>query len=425
MTRIAYFDCFSGVSGDMLLGALLDAGLPLDDLRAELARLPLEGYDLRSQRVQRSGLAATQAIVEVQGEQRPRPDGRPPGRTLDDVAGVIEGSSLPRGDREKGVAVFRRLAEAEAKVHGETVETVHLHDVGAVDAIVDVLGTVAGLRLLGVEEVYASALPLGDGEIPSTLRLRSGQAQGPHGTLPAPAPATMELLARAQAPLRQGSGQALRATGADAAGELVTPTGAAIVTTLAIFQRPEMTLEAVGYGAGSRDVPGRPNVLRLWLGEALRQAQGGSTRPIVLIETNVDDMTGEMLAYVQEKLLAAGAADAWFTPIQMKKGRPGVMLSAICSEAAEEAVARLLLRETSTLGVRVRPLHRWEAEREALEFESSLGPAAAKVKRLPGEPPRVAPEYEACKRLAEATGLPLAEVYRIVQAEGEERLASR
>ncbi len=201
----------------------------------------------------------------------------------------------------------------------------------------------------------------------------------------------------------------------------MTPTGAAIVTTLARFERPEMVLERIGCGAGSRDLPDWPNVLRLWLGQGA--AQG--TRPMVLLETNVDDMTGEMLGYVLEKLLAQGAADAWLTPVQMKKGRPGVVLSVICAEAQEEALARLLLRETSTLGVRVRPVRRWEAEREVVEFESSLGPAAVKVKRLPDEPPGVAPEYEACKRLAEASGLPLADVYRIVQAEGEKFLASR
>jgi uncharacterized protein (DUF111 family) len=199
-------------------------------------------------------------------------------------------------------------------------------------------------------------------------------------------------------------------------GELVTPTGAAIVTTLASFERPEMAIEAVGYGAGARDPADRPNVLRLWLGETAVDRQ---TRPMLLIETNIDDMTPEMLSYVQAKLLDEGAADAWLTPVTMKKGRSAVVLSAICAEADEERVARFLLRETSTLGVRVRPVHRWEAEREAFEFESSLGPAAVKVKRLPGEPPQVAPEYEACRRIAESRGLPIAEVYRTVQAEAE------
>ncbi len=390
MTRAGYLDCFSGISGDMLLGAMLDAGLPLEGLQSELSRLPLDGYALSAQRVKRAGIAATHAIVDVGPEQEPR--------TLGDVLEIIERSRLPAVDKEKGSLVFRRLAEAEAAVHGETVEDVHLHDVGAVDAMVDVMGAVIGLRLLGLETLYASALPAGGGE-----------ARGPHGRLPVPAPATLQLLASAQAPLRRQDG---------ATGELVTPTGAAIVTTLARFERPEMTLERIGYGAGTRDPADRPNVLRLWIGETA----GKATRPMVVIETNIDDMTGEMLAYAVEKLLAAGAADAWMTPVQMKKGRPGVVLSVICSEADEEKLARLLLRETSTLGVRVRPVHRWEAEREVLEFESSLGPAAVKVKRMPGEPPTVAPEYEACRRLAERTGLPLADVYRVVQAEAERLL---
>ena len=389
MARVAYFDCFSGVSGDMLLGAVVDAGITIGDLRAELKRLPLEGYDLTAAPVRRSGIAATHARVAVQGHPAPR--------TLADVLGIIEASSLPARDCEIGAAIFQRLAEAEATIHGETAETVHLHDVGAVDAIVDVMGAIAGLRMLGAEQVHCSPLPLGDGE-----------TAGPHGVLPVPAPATLELVRRSRAPVRS----------TPATGELVTPTGAAIVTTMASFSRPEMTVEQVGYGAGGRDPEGRPNVLRLWLGDAI----DAPTRPMLLIETNIDDMTGEMLSYVLEKLLTAGAADAWFTQVQMKKGRPAVMLSVICTEADEEKVARLLLRETSTLGVRVRPVHRWEAMRDVLEFESSLGPAAVKVKRLPGEPPRAAPEFEACRRLAEATGLPLADIYRIVQTEAESRL---
>lgn len=390
MGRLAYLDCFSGVSGDMLLGAIIDCGVSVGDLRGELAKLRLDGYNLSATRVTRSGLAATQAVVEVAGAPAPR--------TLGDVLGIIDQSSLPHEDREKAARIFQRLAEAEAKVHAETVEAVHLHDVGAVDAIVDVMGTLAGLRLLDVHEVFASPLPAG-----------AGAVDGPHGKLPVPAPATLELLSRANAPLRPADG---------ASGELVTPTGAAILTIVGRFERPAMTLERAGYGAGSREIEGRPNVLRIWLGERIERG----VRQMVLIETNIDDMTGEMLGYARDTLLDAGAADVWFTSVQMKKGRPGVMLSVICSEAQEEAVARLLLRETSTLGVRVRPVHRWEAERELLEFESSLGPASVKVKRLAGEPPTIAPEYEACKRLAEATGLALAEVYRIVQAEWVSRL---
>jgi uncharacterized protein (TIGR00299 family) protein len=388
--RVAYLDCFSGVSGDMLLGSMLDAGLPLDDLQGALSGLPLDGWSLMAGKVKRAGIAATHAVVHISDEQ--------PARTLEDILRIVAEARLPDGDKERGAAVFRRLAEAEAKVHGETSSAVHLHDVGAVDAIVDVMGAVAGLRMLGAERLYCSPLPLG-----------SGQVSGPHGVLPVPAPATLELVATARAPIRA----------TDAPGELVTPTGAAIVTTLADFTRPEMTVDAIGYGAGTRDPADRPNVLRLWLGEA---AADRATRPMLLIETNIDDMTPEMLAYVQQKLISEGAADCWLSPVTMKKGRAAVVLSVLCREVDEERLARLLLRETSTLGVRVRPVHRWEAEREVLEFESSLGPAAVKVKRLPGETPRYAPEYEACRALAELSGLPIAEVYRIVEREAAERL---
>jgi uncharacterized protein (DUF111 family) len=200
--------------------------------------------------------------------------------------------------------------------------------------------------------------------------------------------------------------------------ELVTPTGAALATVLATFERPQMHIDAVGYGAGGRDPQGWPNVLRLWLGDAVEPQ-----RSMLLVETNIDDMNPEIFGYVQEKLFAAGAADAWLQPLQMKKNRPGVMISVICEASREHAIASLLLRETSTLGVRVQPIARHEAQREVMEFESSLGPAAVKVKRLPGEPPRAAPEYEPCRRIAESRGLPLAEVYRVIEREALERLA--
>ncbi len=391
--RIAYLDCFSGISGDMLLGALVDAGLPPDALRAELARVPMAGYRLDAAKTRRAGLAATQVVVTLEEAAQPH-------RRLPDILSLIESSGLPPDDRERGAAVFRRLAQAEARVHGVEAEAVEFHEVGAVDAIVDVLGAVAGLRLLEIETLYCSPLPAG-----------GGSARGEHGAIPVPAPATLALLAEAGA---------LLAAGPDPQMELVTPTGAAIVTTLARFERPAMAVRAVGYGAGARDPEGRPNVLRLWLGETL-------ARPatMLLVETNIDDMNPELYAFAQERLFEAGAADVWFAPIQMKKNRPGVLLSALCPREREDAVVAALLRETSTLGVRVREVARHEAQRESLEFESSLGPAAVKVKRLPQRPPAVAPEYEACVRLARARGLPLAEVYRIVEAEAERLLASR
>ncbi|HLB24538.1 MAG TPA: nickel pincer cofactor biosynthesis protein LarC [Dehalococcoidia bacterium] len=391
MTRVAYLDCFSGISGDMLLGALIDAGLDAAALSAELGRLDVPGWSLRAERVSRAGIAAMLAHVDL--AEAPQPH-----RRLPDVLAIIQRSSLPAEDRERAAAIFRRLAEAEARVHGVPPEQIDFHEVGALDAIVDVCGAVAGLRMLGVERVYCSPLPAGGGTV-----------RAAHGELPVPAPATLELIALANAPVAAAT--------ADRPMEMVTPTGAAIVTTLAAFDRPAMHVERVAYGAGGRNPDGWPNALRLWLGEAAE-----SPPSMLLVETNIDDMNPEIYGYVQEKLFAAGAADVWFQPVQMKKNRPGIIVSVLCPADREDAIAAVLLRETSTLGVRVSPVSRHEAQREVLEFESTLGPAAVKVKRLPGEPPRVAPEYEACRRLAEAHGLALAEVYRVVEREALARI---
>jgi uncharacterized protein (TIGR00299 family) protein len=391
MARIAYLDCFSGISGDMLLGALIDAGVDARALERELRLLGVEGWSLPAERVRRAGIAATFARVEL--AEAPQPH-----RRLPDVLAIIEASSLPAGDRDRAANVFRRLAEAEARVHGVPPDEIDFHEVGALDAIIDVCGAVVGLRLLGVEQLYCSPLPAG-----------GGPARSQHGEIPVPAPATLELMALANAPMFPSS--------ADRPMEMVTPTGAAIVTTLASFERPAMSVVRVGYGAGGRDPEGWPNALRLWVGETI------DARPtMLLVETNIDDMNPEIYGYVQEKLFAAGAADVWFQSVQMKKNRPGVMVSVLCAPDREDTVTSVLLRETSTLGVRVSAVSRHEAAREVLEFESSIGPAAVKVKGLPGEPPRVAPEYEACRRLAESRGLPLSEVYRIVEREALERL---
>jgi uncharacterized protein (TIGR00299 family) protein len=393
--RIAYFDCFSGASGDMILGALVDAGLALEELRAALATLPLGGYTLEAERVTRAGMAATR--VHVRRDDTPQPR-----RTLADILDILARSGLPEADRERAGQVFRLLAEAEGRVHGVRPEEIHFHEVGAVDAIVDVAGAVVGLRLLGAEQVYVSAMPLGGGSV-----------RAEHGVLPAPAPATLELLAAAGAPLRPGAGEPQM--------ELVTPTGAAILTALGRFERPAMALRRIGTGAGGRDVPGRPNVLRVWLGESEAR---DAVRTMLLAETNVDDMPGEFFGHAMERLFAAGAVDVWFTPIQMKKDRPATMLSVLCRPELEEVVVATLLRETSTLGVRVREVRRHEAPRERIDFDSSLGPATVKVKRMPGGPPHVAPEYEVCRTLAVQSGLPLAEVYRIVSQEATEHLSA-
>jgi pyridinium-3,5-bisthiocarboxylic acid mononucleotide nickel chelatase len=318
------------------------------------------------------------------------------------VQRIIGDSRLPPEDQARVADVFQRLAAAEAAVHGETKESVHFHDVGAIDAIVDITGAVVGLRLLGIDEVYSSGIPLGSGTVASA-----------HGTLPVPAPATLSLVSQGGLPTRPEPAQAC--------GELSTPTGVAILASIARFERPAMSIETVGYGAGGRDPAEYPNALRLWLGE---KARDGNQPSMLLMETNVDDMPAEQLAYALECVLKAGAADAWFTPIQMKKGRPGVMLSLLCREEFEDSLAAIVLRETSTFGIRVRPVWRHEAEREVVSFESSLGTVDVKVRRVPGEPPLFAPEFEGCRVLAERLGMPLHQVMQQVRDEAELRLGA-
>ncbi|MCX6020160.1 MAG: nickel pincer cofactor biosynthesis protein LarC [Chloroflexi bacterium] len=390
--RVAYFDCFAGASGDMILGALVNAGLPLETLAARLAALPVTGYRLTETPAQRGPMAGTKVdVVLDEGVRRHR-------RTLSDVLAIIEAADLPVTPRDQAVAVFRRLAQAEGKVHGVSPDEVHFHEVGAVDAIVDVVGACVGLHLLGVEAVYSSPLPAGD-----------GMARAEHGAIPVPSPATVELLALAKAPLRPSP------PGHERVGEMVTPTAAAILTTLAEFRQPTITMDRVGYGIGTRQHPTLPNVLRLMLGDV---AQAGREREVLLLETNIDDMNPEVYGYLLELLLERGALDVWFTPIQMKKNRPGAMLSVLTLPDRLDTLVETLLRESTTLGVRIHTLRRREADREVLRFVSSLGPAAVKVKRLGGAVVAAAPEFEDCRRLAAEHRLPLREVYRRLEAEG-------
>ncbi len=378
----------------MTLGALVDAGLSIDDLRRELARIPLTGYDLSARKVDKNGIAATQVTVDIE-----RKTGR--SRTYAQIKRVIDRSKLSAGTRDRGNAIFASLAKAEARVHGLPPEKVRLHEVGAVDAIIDVMGSVIGFQLLGIETLYASPLPSGRGSIITDHGFR----------YPVPAPATMELLAAAGAPLV--------VTDAPWLGEMVTPTGAAIITTLASFQRPCMTLERVGCGAGSRDLAKIPNILRLWVGA---ETEGGAE--LALLETNIDDMNPQIAGYVMERLFGLGARDVWFTPIFMKKNRPATMLSVLAPGEKQQTMIEALLRETTTLGVRVRPVARHEAEREFVQFDSSLGKVTLKVKKLQGMPLGYSVEYEDCRRLAMEKGLPLQEVLRTVEIEAHSVMLS-
>lgn len=367
----------------MILGALIGAGLDPDLLRSELATLPFDGWTLEVGPATRGGLAGTRVNVAV------APESGPTHRTLGDVRAIIDASKLPDEVKERAGAVFANLAEAEGRVHGEPAEQVHFHDVGAIDAIVDVVGAVVGLRALGIESVYASSLPVATGSI-----------QSAHGTLPLPAPATLELIGRVGAPTRPAPGPM----------ELVTPTGAAILTTLATFQQPTMRIEATGIGLGKKETPW-PNLLRLWVGtETPSELYSGE---ITVIETNLDDSSPEQLAFAMERLFEAGALDVFFTPVQMKKNRPAVILTVLAQPAQADALARVMLRETTSLGVRFRPAERLMAPRRNDSLSTELGSVRVKIKRIDGEDV-VAPEYEDCARVARERGVPIAAVYAAV-----------
>jgi hypothetical protein len=378
--RIAYFDCFSGISGDMTLAALVSAGWPAEELRALPARLGLQGVTVDVVETKRGPFVATQVNVEVAERQ--------PHRHLEGIAKIINAAALDATVRDRALQVFTRLAEAEAEVHGSTVERVHFHEVGAADALVDVVGALEGLRALGVEEVYASPLRLGRGAVRSD-----------HGLIPIPAPATSLLLRGAPVEMP------------DIEAELVTPTGAALITTLVRHwhEPPGFRLERVGVGAGRRDLKEQPNVLRLLLGE--RESRAGlKLGRVAVLETALDDENPQFVAALVAKLLEHGALDAMVAPTTMKKGRPGLWLVVVAEPNRADTLAELVLSETSTLGVRVRHEDRYELERRLVEVETAYGRVTLKVASVPGHRERAAPEFESVRLVAEKSGRPLREI---------------
>lgn len=386
VARLAYVDCFSGVSGDMLLGALLDSGLAVDELRAGLERLPVRGWALDVLAAEQHGIGGTRAHVRLDQ------DADQPHRGLADVEAVVAAGGLPETVRDRALAVFRRLATVEARIHGTTVDEVHFHEVGAVDAIVDVVGVVLGLHLLGVDAVLSSGLPTGSGWVRSS-----------HGPLPVPAPATLELMRLAQAPTRRTP-----PTSGDT-GELTTPTGAALLTTLGRFEQPTFVqVQRVGYGFGSRELPW-PNAVRLCLGEVAGSAEVERDW-VTQLETNLDDATPEELGFAMERLLEAGALDVAFSPLQMKKNRPGVLLRVLARPADATRLAEMVLEQTSAFGVRLESLERVVAPRSQVEVETPWGRVRVKRKLVRGRLVS-APEYEDCARLARDAGLPLRRVF--------------
>jgi uncharacterized protein (TIGR00299 family) protein len=388
VARAIYFDCFSGASGDMLLGALLDAGLSLPDLRSGLAFLPIEGWGLDADSVEQRGIHGTRARVVLEQPDQPH-------RGLGEVLRILQSASLPPPVLERSAAVFTRLAEVEAEIHGTSTEEVEFHEVGAIDAIVDITGVVLGLHLLGVDwqHISCSALPTG-----------SGWARSAHGPLPVPAPATLELLRRASAPLRTTPPTPTPP------GELLTPTGAALLTELARFDQPPLKrVDNVGYGFGTRELPW-PNAVRVWLGEASLVTHDLERDQVAQLETNLDDTTPEELGFAMERLLEAGALDVAFSPLQMKKNRPGVLLRVLARPQDALRMAELLLEHTTALGTRVQTIERLIARRSQRTVSTPWGDVRVKLKLL-GERAIAAPEYEDCARLARDAGVPLAEVY--------------
>jgi hypothetical protein len=375
----AWFHCFSGVSGDMTLGALLDAGVDLGVVVDGLRALALDGWSLHAERVLRGGISATRAIVDAPEQPHHRP--------YADIVAILDNATLPDRTRRRAAAAFRALAQVEAELHGVAVDHVEFHEVGSLDAIVDIVGSCLALEALDVDEVVCSPVALGLGTV-----------RAAHGVLPNPAPATLRLLARAGAPAR----------GIDQPLELATPTGVALMTTLAstFGPLPAMTVTATGHGAGGRDLPHQPNVVQVVLGEAAPERVAGNRgQPVTLLEANVDDVTGEVLAHTVAALLAAGAHDAWITPIVMKKGRPAHTVHALCDPSRADAIAATLLRETGTLGLRGTSLERWPQAREVEVVDVDGQPVRVK---LSGH--RVKVEFDDAAAAADALGRPVRDV---------------
>ncbi len=380
--KIAHFDCFSGISGDMVLGAQVDAGCRLEHLEAELRRLPLGGWKISAEKVARGGLVATRAKVETAEHHHHR--------SLGTILSLIDQAGLPPRVADRASKIFRRLGEAEARIHNVPIEKVHFHEVGAVDAIVDIVGACIGFELLGVEEFSCSSLNVGGGRV-----------QTEHGMLPVPAPATAELL----------RGAPTYSTGIER--ELVTPTGAAIASTLAsrFGAQPLMKVAAVGCGAGMAELTEQPNVLRLLVGESAARGAGEPAEDtVVVLETNLDDMNPQIYGYFVERALEAGALDVFATPVQMKKNRPGQLVTVLCEPSAANGLTDLIFRETTTLGVRSYTACRRTLQRESVPIETSLGRIRLKVSRLDGRVLNAAAEYEDCRKIAAERGVPLKQV---------------
>ena len=390
--KVAYVNAIGGDSGDVLLASLVDCGLDIDALAETLNMIGASGFQLEPRTEDRQGVSGTYLDVRIdQADSRKR--------TPAEFIELVKVASISEKSKSRCIEVFNLIGEAEGALHGEDPGDVHLHELGTIDTLIDVAGVVLGLEMMSLEKLYCSPLPTG-----------SGTVKTQHGLLPVPAPATAFMMAAKKIPCYPPP------THLPSTGEMVTPTGMALLATLADFSQPVMNISTIGYGLGTRNPKNYPNVLSFWIGEPVVSE---NPKGIVLLETNLDDTTGETLGYVQENLLEMGARDVWFTPIQMKKNRPGTTLSCLINETDKTKIADFIMLETSTLGIRVRSVERIEAERTIERFIASVGEIGVKLKKKDGVVVGVSPEYEDCKEIAMNSNVPLQRVYALVQQEAE------
>jgi len=390
--RTLYFDCFAGASGNMILGALIAAGVDVEVLKFELRKLNVSNFELEVETIDRSGISSTHVAVRVPDEQVHR--------HLQTIEKMIDESNLSEKVKRNSKAIFRRLAEAEAKVHGIEIEKVHFHEVGALDAIIDVVGSCIAFELLGIERFVCSKIHVGSGFVKTA-----------HGKFPVPPPAVAELL----------KGVPIYST--EVEGELITPTGAAIISMFcdSYGALSEMSVEQTGYGAGTRAYQRFPNALRVFIGETVLDGQKSATRAatsehLVLLETNIDDLTPQLLGYFMDKAFATGALDCWFTPAQMKKNRPGTVVSVLCEPKKSDALTELMFRETTTIGIRVSTVLRTSVSRDTETRETPFGNVTFKVSKLGETVLNVKPEYEDLRSIAESEGIPMKDLEREIAA---------
>lgn len=391
--KIAYFDCFSGISGDMCLGALVDTGVSIKRLENELKKIPIKGYRLRVKKVRRAGFRATKVdVIPLSAISH-----QLSAKKWTDIRKIIKASSLSDEIKQRGLNIFKRLFEAEAKVHGEKFDKVHLHELGAVDCIVDIFGAIIGLDILGIERVYASSVNVGGGLVKTS-----------HGILPVPAPATAEILRNQKSEVRN------QIYSDETQFELTTPTGAAIISEISsdFGSMPPMTIEKIGIGAGAKDFKDKANVLRMFIGQTTDYRQQTIDNTITIIETNIDDMNPQIYEYVIEKLFKAGALDVYLTQVIMKKGRPGVKLTVLCNDKEREALTNIILKETTTIGLRFYEAQRKTLKRDIKRIDTEFGKVKFKVSKSGNKTIRITPEYEDCKRLAKKFDMPLIEVMK-------------